>query len=101
VFTVGVEYSTASDKLKRIPQMIKNIIESIQSTRFDRSHFMSYGDFSLNFETVYYVLSPDYNIYADIQQEINIKLFERFEDEQIVFAFPSRTIYFANEQKGG
>jgi small-conductance mechanosensitive channel len=101
VFTVGVEYSTASDKLKRIPQMIKDILESIQSTRFDRSHFMSYGDFSLNFETVYYVLSPDYNIYADIQQEINIKLFERFEDEQIVFAFPSRTIYFANEQKGG
>jgi small-conductance mechanosensitive channel len=99
VFTVGVEYSTASDKLKRIPQMIKDIVESIQSTRFDRSHFMSYGDFSLNFETVYYVLSPDYNTYADIQQEINIKLFEKFEEEQIVFAFPSRTIYFANEQK--
>jgi small-conductance mechanosensitive channel len=100
VFTVGVEYSTASDKLKRIPQMIKDIVESIQSTRFDRSHFMSYDDFSLNFETVYYVLSPDYNTYADIQQEINIKLFEKFEDEQIVFAFPSRTIYFADEQKG-
>jgi small-conductance mechanosensitive channel len=47
------------------------------------------------------VLSPDYNIYADIQQEINIKLFEKFEDEQIVFAFPSRTIYFSDEQKGG
>jgi small-conductance mechanosensitive channel len=101
VFTVGVEYRTASEKLKRIPRMIRDIIESIQSTRFDRSHFMSYGDFSLNFETVYYVLSPDYNIYADIQQEINIKLFEKFEDEQIVFAFPSRTIYFADEQKGG
>ncbi len=99
VFTVGVEYSTASDKLKRIPQMIKDIVQSIQSTRFDRSHFMSYGDFSLNFETVYYVLSSDYNTYADIQQEINIKLFEKFEDKQIVFAFPSRTIYFADEQK--
>ncbi len=99
VFTVGVEYSTASEKLKRIPGMIKDIVESIQSTRFDRSHFMSYGDFSLNFETVYYVLSADYNIYVDIQQEINIKLFEKFEDEQIVFAFPSRTIYFADDQK--
>ena len=99
MFTVGVEYSTASEKLKRIPRMIKDIVESIQSTRFDRSHFMSYGDFSLNFETVYYVLSPDYNIYADIQQEINIKLFQKFEDEQIVFAFPSRTIYFADDQK--
>ncbi len=99
VFTVGVEYSTAYEKLKRIPQMIKSIIESVEQTRFDRSHFMSYGDFSLNLETVYYVLAADYNIYADVQQEINLKLFKKFEDEGIVFAFPSRTLYLANDEK--
>lgn len=99
VFTVGVEYSTAYEKLKRIPQMIKSIIESVDQTRFDRSHFMSYGDFSLNLETVYYVLAADYNIYADVQQEINLKLFKKFEDEGIVFAFPSRTLYLANDEK--
>jgi len=60
---------------------------------------MSYGDFSLNIETVYYVLSADYNTYADIQQEINLHLFERFEKEEIVFAFPSRTLYLASDEK--
>ena len=97
VFTVGVEYGTAYEKLERIPQMVKDIVESVQSTRFDRSHFMSYGDSSLNIETVYYVLSPDYNVYADVQQEINLKVFKTFEDEQINFAFPSRTLYFADD----
>jgi len=99
VFTVGVEYSTAYEKLKRIPQMIKDIIDSIDHTRFDRSHFMSYGDFSLNLETVYYVLAPDFNTYADVQQEINLELFKKFEDEGIVFAFPSRTVYLVNDEK--
>jgi small-conductance mechanosensitive channel len=99
VFTIGVEYSTAYEKLKRIPGMIREIIESIGRTRFDRSHFMSYGDFSLNIETVYYVLAPDYNTYADIQQEINLRLFEKFEKEGIVFAFPTRTVHLANNDK--
>jgi small-conductance mechanosensitive channel len=97
VFTIGVEYSTAYETLKRIPGMIREIIESISRTRFDRSHFMSYGDFSLNIETVYYVLAPDYNTYADIQQEINLRLFERFEKEGIIFAFPTRTVHLAKD----
>lgn len=97
VFTIGVEYSTAYEKLKRIPTLIKEIVESIEQTRFDRCHFMSYGDFSLNIETVYYVLSPNYNTYADIQQEINLRVFDRFGKEGIVFAFPTQTVHIKQE----
>jgi small-conductance mechanosensitive channel len=100
VFTIGVEYSTPHEKVKAIPQMIKEIIESIENTRFDRSHFSSYGDFSLNFETVYYVLAPDYITYMDIQQQINLQLFKKFEEEGIAFAFPTRTIHLKEEVSG-
>jgi small-conductance mechanosensitive channel len=99
VFTVGVEYSTPYEQLKNAPQMIKEIVESVNNARFDRSHFLSYGDFSLNLETVYYVLVPDFNTYADVQQEINLKIFKKFEEEGIVFAFPSRTLFLANDEK--
>lgn len=78
VFKVGVEYSTPYEKLKCIPGMIRTIIESIERARFDRSHFSSYGDYSLNFETVYYILAPDYMTYMDVQQEINLRLFKEF-----------------------
>jgi small-conductance mechanosensitive channel len=97
-FTVGVEYDTEYEKLERIPGMIKDIILSVDVTRFDRSHFISYGDFSLNIETVYYVLSADYTTYADVQQEINLKLFKKFKEEGIVFAFPTQTIHLAGKQ---
>jgi len=93
VFTIGVEYNTPFQKLKKISEIIRTAIESVEATRFDRCHFASYGDFSLNFETVYYVLSGDYNQYMDIQQAINLQIYERFEQEGIVFAFPTRTVH--------
>jgi small-conductance mechanosensitive channel len=98
VFTVGVEYSTPYDKVKRIPQMIREIIQSMEGTRFDRSHFSTYADSSLNFETVYYVLDPDYNRYMDVQQAINLRILEAFQKEGIVFAFPTRTVFLQRSE---
>jgi small-conductance mechanosensitive channel len=97
VFTIGVEYSTPSEKLKRIPQIIRQAVESSEFTRFDRCHFFKYGDFSLNFETVYYVLMADYTKYMDIQQAINLAIFEEFEREGIVFAFPTQTVHLKRQ----
>jgi small-conductance mechanosensitive channel len=93
VFTIGVTYETSHEKLEAIPDMIKNIITSQEMARFDRSHFKTYGDFSLNIESVYYVLLPDYNVYMDVQQAINLALFKKFSDEGINFAYPTQTLY--------
>jgi small-conductance mechanosensitive channel len=93
VFNIGVTYSTSRDKLKRIPEIIRAAINDQEKTRFDRSHFMKYGDYALQFETVYYVKSPDYNIYMDIQQSIYFAIHEAFEREQINFAYPTQKLF--------
>lgn len=93
VFKLGLTYATPVAKLRTIPQTIKSIIESVEKTRFDRAHFSSYGDFNLVIEVVYYVLSNDYNIYMDLQQEINLAIKEAFEKQEIEFAYPTQTIY--------
>jgi small-conductance mechanosensitive channel len=97
VFSFGVVYQTTASKIKNIPSIIKEIIQRDPENTFDRAHFASYGDFSLNFEVVYYVMSPDYNIYMDRQQEINLSIFEAFEKENIEFAYPTQTIVFNKE----
>lgn len=102
VFQLGVTYDTTAQTLKEIPKLIQEIIESQKDTRFDRVHFFSFGDFSLNFEIVYFILSPDYKEYMDIQQVINLKIKEVFDERKIEFAFPSQTIYMSGstmEQK--
>ena len=93
VFKIGVTYETPREKLKRIPGIIREIIEGRENTRFDRSHFQEYAAYSLNFETVYYVLSPDYAVYMDIQQDIYFELHERLEQEGVEFAYPTQKLF--------
>ena len=60
VFKLGVVYQTPAAQLEEIPKIVKAIIEKHNDVRFDRGHFASYGDFSLNFEFVYFVFGADY-----------------------------------------
>jgi small-conductance mechanosensitive channel len=92
VFTVGVTYETPSDKLELIPPLIRGIVEAQSGTRFDRSHFAAHGAASLDFETVYYVLSADYNQYMDIQQTINMRIHREFERLGVEFAYPTQRV---------
>jgi small-conductance mechanosensitive channel len=98
VFTLGVTYDTPRAQLERIPTMIREAVEAQQNARFDRSHFAAYGDFSINFETVYYVLVPDYNTYMDIQQAINLEVHRRFAEAGIQFAFPTQTLHLVRAE---
>ena len=98
VFSVGVAYETPYEKLVLIRRIIRDIVESHENIEFDRAHFKEFGDFSLNFEIVYYVLIPDFQFHADTQQSINLALFKRFQDEGIQFAYPTQTIHFQQEK---
>jgi small-conductance mechanosensitive channel len=97
LFKIGVTYSTPLDKLTQIPSVIKEIVLEQDPVRFDRVHFQSYGDSSLTYEIVYYVLSSEYNTYMDIQQAINLRIYEEFQKMEVSFAFPSRTLYLAGQ----
>lgn len=98
VFKVGVTYATPREMLRQIPALIRAAVEAQDNTRFDRSHFMNYGDYALQFETVYYVKSPDYNIYMDIQQAIYLAIHEAFEMRRIEFAYPTQTLFVSDRQ---
>lgn len=93
VFKLGITYQTPKSKIEKVPGIIKAAIEAEKTARFDRSHFNEYGNFSLNFETVYYVAVPDYNTYMNIQQAINLRIHEDFEKEGIEFAYPTQTLF--------
>src|SRR5689334_4979665 len=92
LFMVGVTYDTPPDVVERIPSMLREAVEAQQQVRFDRSHFVSYGDSALNFETVYFVLTADYLRYADINQAVNLAIYRRFAQEKIEFAYPTRSV---------
>lgn len=92
VFNFGVNYATPPEMVARIPQIVRDAIESQEKTRFDRSHFKEFGPSALIFETVYFVTDTDFNLYMDIQQNINLYLMQEFKANNIWFAFNTMTL---------
>ncbi len=93
VFRLGIIYETPRELIEAVPGIMKQAIEAQGKTRFDRAHFAGYGDFALNFESVYYVTVADYNIYMDIQQAINMQVLDEFTKRGIQFAYPTTVQY--------
>jgi len=97
VFKFRVMYHTTSQQLKEIPNIVRQIIENIDDATLDRAHFTRFGDFSLDFEVVYYVTGNDYTKYMNIQQKINLDLKEAFEQRNIEFAYLTKSLYWTKQ----
>ncbi|MDP2735955.1 MAG: mechanosensitive ion channel family protein [bacterium] len=92
-FPFGVTYETKAEKVRAIPGIVQEIFKGIELADLDRAHFKEFGPSSLNFEVVYYANTKEYNVFMDMQQEINLQLKERLEKEGIEFAYPTQTVY--------
>ena len=90
---IGLTYSTTSEQLKEVPTIIESIIKSVDLVEFDRCHFNAFNDSSLNFTTVYYILDADYKLFMDKQQSINLEIKRIFDEKNLNFAFPTRSIF--------
>lgn len=90
---IGVTYSTPLKKLEKIPEWISNIIVSEEKLQLDRCHLVAYGASSLDFELVYFVNDAQFNVHADIQQRVLLKVFRKFAEEKVEFAYPSQSLY--------
>ncbi len=95
-FTIGVSPETSYEKLNDLPSLLQNIIEEQVSTTFDRAHFKAYGDFTLDFEVVYYVDSPDYQLFMNAQQNINLEIYRRFQELEIELPYPTQAVLIRN-----
>ncbi|MGA0254751.1 MAG: mechanosensitive ion channel family protein [Bacteroidetes bacterium] len=93
LFSVGVTYDTSHEILTELPEMLRGIVEAQENVRFDRAHLKTFGDFAIQFEVVYHMVVPDYAVFMDTQQTINLAIHRLFTDRGIEFAFPTQTIH--------
>jgi small-conductance mechanosensitive channel len=100
-FRLNVSYRTPVDKVAQIPGIVRDIVTARSKTRFDRGHLKEFGDAALIFEFVYFVLDPDYNVYMDVHQEINLAVLRAFEASDIDFVFPQPSVIVSQPQPTG
>jgi small-conductance mechanosensitive channel len=92
-FTIGVTYRTSPERLREIPGLIEAAVRARTGARFERAHLVGFGASSLDFETVFWVESPELQAAMDIQQAINLELIEAFAARSIEFAYPTQTVF--------
>ncbi len=92
LFSLGVVYETDAENIARIPDIIKDIVDKHPNAKHERVHFVEFGDFSLNFEVAYHVLTSDYVLFLDTRQEINLEIIKKFRAQNIDFAYPTQTL---------
>ena len=93
IFKLGVLYQTTPEQLRKIPEIIKNIFSKYEDITLDRIHLSDFGDFSINFELVYWVESSDFTFNMDMKQSILLEIFDEFIANEIEFAYPTQSIF--------
>jgi small-conductance mechanosensitive channel len=91
-FGFSVPFGTAAEVLEKIPQTVRSVIEACDKVRFDRAHFKDLSGSAYVFEVVYWVLEPDYRLYMDSHQVINLGLVRAFEKDGVQLSYPSQTL---------
>lgn len=86
---IRIIYETPRALIGEVPGIIESVIRAHGKTRFERAHFVRYGDWALVFEAVYFVLDSELNAFMDAQQAVNLHLMDEFARRGIQFAYPT------------
>ena len=100
VLAFGVPLGTSTDLVERIPGLVRQAVEARDLVRFDRAHFTVFNPSAFNFEAVYWILSPDFAVFMDRQQAVNLDVLRALEREGIKLAPPPQTVILQRPQEG-
>jgi MscS family membrane protein len=99
---IGITYDTHPDMVEKAVEIIKGVLENHEGMKEDfppRVAFNGFNDWSLNILVIAWYHPPDYWAYTDWLEKTCLEIMRGFKAEGIDFAFPSRTVYVANDDK--
>lgn len=92
-FIVGLTYSTTADKIERVMDGIKAVLEAHEETKEDYTVvFSDFSASSLDIRVIYFVYSNEWGKMVKVKEEINFKIMRIVEENGCSFAFPTQTI---------
>ncbi len=99
VMDIGITYDTPVEKVKRALQILKEVYKEHPKTYDCLISFNKFADSALNIQVVHWWNSTDYKEYLAGLQGMNLAVKERFDNEGIGFAFPTRTVYIRQDSE--
>jgi len=93
VMVFGFPLDTPTERLEILPAALAQCFTEIAGARFERAHFRGIGPATLEFELVYWVTSPDYGHYMDVQQRVNLAVLRTVRAQGLEIAPPARAVH--------
>ncbi len=97
---LGLRYETSPDQIRYLLVELRKIFYAHPRVNDDpaRVRFLGFGASSLDIEIFAYVHANDYNEFLEVQEDLNLRVFDVVNESGSGFAFPSQTIYMAQDQ---
>lgn len=92
IFSLGLPLYSETQDIKKAIRLISEAVHSTDRTRFERCHLKAIQRDSLEVETVYWVLSDDFDTHMDLQQNILLTLISSFKEHDLSFVYPTSEI---------
>lgn len=96
---LGITYDTPVEKLNRAVKILEEVYRGHANTADLVVGFNKFADSALNIQVVHWWNGADGKPHVAGMQELNLKVKQRFDDEGISFAFPSRTLYVRQDSE--
>jgi len=99
---ITITYDTPTEKVEKAVQIIRDVLNNHEGMKDDfppRVFFNGFNDWSLNILVIVWYHPPDYWAYLAWLQKTCLEIMHKFEAEGIQFAFPTQTVYVANDDE--
>jgi len=93
---IGITYDTPQEKVEKAVNIILEILdnhEGMDPGFPPRAYFNEFNPASLNLLVTYWYHPAEYWGFMQHSQQVNLQIMQRFEEEDIKFAFPTMTTY--------
>ncbi|HEX8615987.1 MAG TPA: mechanosensitive ion channel family protein, partial [Thermoanaerobaculia bacterium] len=82
----AIAHGTDAETLARIPALLQMAVENQEHARFDRAHFVAFGDAAYEFELSYFVTTPEHSVFMDVQHAVNLDVVRAFAANGVALA---------------
>ncbi len=94
-FHLGVTYSTTREKIQKCIREIREMLQNHDGIHKETIfvHFDSFSESSLDIFIYCFTLTTRWGEFLEVKEDVNLKIMEVLEKEEVSVAFPSRSIY--------
>ncbi|WP_278246907.1 mechanosensitive ion channel family protein [Alkaliphilus transvaalensis] len=98
-FNLGVEYGTTIEQMKKCIQDIKDMLQNHEAIHKETIfvNFDRFNDSSLDIFIYCFTISTNWGEFLQSKEDVNLKILEILQNNNVHPAFPSRSIYVRKE----